>query len=111
MIDIEQLLRVPFADIEGGFDLSLDGTHLAFAWNLTGQWEIYELNLNGSDKPRPVSSPKGISVGPGGKFAPRYSPDASEGRYLRFCSSLPASLMWADASPLWAATIRAVAPQ
>jgi dipeptidyl aminopeptidase/acylaminoacyl peptidase len=81
MIDIEQLLRVPFADIEGGFDLSLDGTHLAFAWNLTGQWEIYELNLNGSDKPRPVSSPKGISVGPGGKFAPRYSPDGSRLAY------------------------------
>jgi dipeptidyl aminopeptidase/acylaminoacyl peptidase len=75
MIDIERLLRVPFVDNEGGFDISPDGTYLAFAWNITGQWEIYELDLNASDEPQPVS------VGPGGKFSPRYSPDGSRLAY------------------------------
>ena len=67
MIDLERLLRVPFVDVEGGFDVSPDGTWLAFGWNLTGQWEIYELDLTASDFPRLAS------VGPGGKFAPKYS--------------------------------------
>ena len=76
MIDIERLLRIPFVDTEGGFDISPDGTRLAFAWNISGQWEIYELDLDASDEPRPVS------VGPGGKFAPRYSPDGSRLAYV-----------------------------
>ena len=76
MIDLERLLRVPFVDVEGGFDISPDGTWLAFAWNVTGQWEIYELDLNASNAPRPVS------VGPGGKFAPQYSPDGSHLAYV-----------------------------
>ncbi len=77
MIDLERLLRIPFVDPEGSFDISPDGKQLAFAWNVTGQWEIYEIDLNASDDPRLVSSPKRISVGPGGKFAPKYSPDGS----------------------------------
>jgi dipeptidyl aminopeptidase/acylaminoacyl peptidase len=81
MINIERLLRIPHIDPEGSFDISPDGTRLAFAWNLTGQWEIYELDLNASNEPRPVSSPKMVSVGPGGKFAPKYSPDGSRLAY------------------------------
>jgi Tol biopolymer transport system component/dienelactone hydrolase len=75
MIDIERLLRAPFVDIEGGFDLSPDGRYLAFSWNLTGRWEIYELYPNASDEPWLVST------GPGGKFAPKYSPDGSRLAY------------------------------
>ena len=75
MIDIEQLLRIPYVDIEGGYDVSPDGTRLAFSWNITGRWEIYELELNGSNAPQLVS------IGPGGKFAPRYSPDGSRLTY------------------------------
>ncbi len=75
MIDIERLLRIPFVDSEGGFDLSPDGKSLAFAWNRTGRWEIYELGLNAADSPRLVS------VGAGGKFAPKYSPDGSRLAY------------------------------
>ena len=75
MIDIEHLLRVPFVDSEGGFDISPDGNYLAFAWNISGRWEIYELDLNAADEPRLVS------VGPGGKFAPRYSPDGTRLAY------------------------------
>ncbi len=82
MIDLERLLRVPFVDVEGGFDISPDGTRLALAWNITGQWEIYELDMDASNDPKLVSSPKGVSVGPGGKFAPRYSPDGSRLAYV-----------------------------
>ena len=82
MIDIERLLRVPYVDPEGSFDISSDGTRLAFAWNLTGQWEIYELDLIASDSPEPVSPPNRISAGPGGKFAPKYSPDGSRLAYV-----------------------------
>jgi Tol biopolymer transport system component len=57
MIDLERLLRIPFVDPEGGFDISPDGKQLAFAWNVTGQWEIYEIDLNASDDPRLASSP------------------------------------------------------
>ena len=81
MIDLERLLRIPFVDPEGSFDISPDGKQLAFAWNVTGQWEIYEIDLNASDNPRLVSSPKRISVGPGGKFTPKYSPDSSRLAY------------------------------
>lgn len=76
MIDFERLLRVPFVDSEGGFDISPDGNYLAFARNASGRWEIYELDLNASDDPRPVS------VGLGGKFAPKYSPDGSRLAYV-----------------------------
>jgi dipeptidyl aminopeptidase/acylaminoacyl peptidase len=75
MIDIERLLRVPFVDSEGSFDISPDGKHLAFAWNMTGRWEIYELDLEAPDEPRLAS------VGPGGKFAPKYSPGGSRLAY------------------------------
>ena len=81
MINLERLLRVPFVDPEGSFDISPDGTRLAFAWNITGCWVIYELELNGSDSPRVASSPKGVSVGPGAKIAPKYSPDGSRLAY------------------------------
>ena len=81
MIDLERLLRIPFVDPEGSFDISPDGKQLAFAWNVTGQWEIYEIALNASDDPRLVSSPKMVSMGPGGKFAPKYSPDGSRLAY------------------------------
>ena len=76
MIDIERLLRVPYVDPEGSFDISPDGTRLAFAWNVTGQWEIYELEVTTSD------SPKLASIGPGGKFAPKYSSDGTRLAYV-----------------------------
>lgn len=76
MIDLERLLRVPIVDTKGGFDISPDGTQLAFASNVTGQWEIYKLDHSDSD------SPKLASIGPGGKFAPKYSPDGTHLAYV-----------------------------
>jgi hypothetical protein len=56
MIDIERLLRVPYVDVESGFDISPDETCIAFAWNVTGVWEIYKLELGASDDPKPCRS-------------------------------------------------------
>jgi hypothetical protein len=43
MLDLTQLLRIP--RIDAGFDISADGTHLALAWNKTGEWQISEGEL------------------------------------------------------------------
>ena len=53
MIDFERLLRVPFVDVEFGFDISPDGTHKAFSWNAAGEWEIYKLELGATENPKP----------------------------------------------------------
>jgi len=71
MIDLERLLRVPYVDPENGYDISFDGERAAFSWNLTGQWEIYEVTL------RSLAEPRRISSGPGAKTAPLYSPDGT----------------------------------
>lgn len=69
MLDLVRLLRVPSVDAETGYDLSPDGTKLAFSWNLTGQWELYEISFCTAEAPVRLTS------GPGSKFGPRYSPD------------------------------------
>ncbi|MFZ5903801.1 MAG: S9 family peptidase [Chloroflexota bacterium] len=71
MLDFDTFLRIPYIDPYNGFDLSPDGTKAAVAWNLSGQWEIYELDL------RNVGQVANLFKGPGGKFAPRYSPDGT----------------------------------
>ena len=67
-LDLEKLLRVPQVDPYGGFEVSPDGTRVAFSWNLTGQWEIYEMPLD-------LAAPsRQITTGLGAKFSPRYAP-------------------------------------
>jgi dipeptidyl aminopeptidase/acylaminoacyl peptidase len=86
LTDLEALLRVPYIEQESGYDISPDGAKIAFAWNITGHWEIYELPLcpidtrsehSGSES----SSPRQVTHGPGAKFAPRYSPN---GKFLAY---------------------------
>jgi dipeptidyl aminopeptidase/acylaminoacyl peptidase len=82
MLDLETLLRVPNVEPDTGFDISPDGTQVAFSWNHTGQWEIYLLPLGGSAAPRQLTG------GPGGKFNPKWSPD---GRRLAYVLDLDGS--------------------
>ena len=49
MLDFAQLLRVP--QVHPQFDLSPDDSKIAFSWNETGEWQIYEIEFlfpNGS---------------------------------------------------------------
>ena len=75
-IDLESLLRVPHVDPDLGFDISPSGIQVAFSWNLTGQWEIYTLEIEGSARPRQITS------GEGAKFSPRWSPDGQRLAYV-----------------------------
>jgi dipeptidyl aminopeptidase/acylaminoacyl peptidase len=76
MLDLEQLLSIPYVDPEGGFDISPDGKFVAFSWNPSGVPEIYLLPLDQSAPPRQVT------VGPGGKSAPKFSPQGDRMAYL-----------------------------
>src|SRR5687768_12256071 len=73
MLNLPQLLQVPCVDTT--FDISPNTDRLAFAWNKTGEWQIYEIDLNAPDTAKPVTS------GAGGKFNPRYSPDGTQLAY------------------------------
>lgn len=74
-LDLEQLLKIPSVEPYNGFDFSPDGRQVAFSWNPTGQWEIYELELDAPGAPRQLTR------GPGAKFSPRYSPDGKSLAY------------------------------
>ncbi len=74
--NLEQLLRTPYVEPDLGFDISTDGTQLAFSWNKTGRWEIYLLALDAE------SAPRQISTGPGAKFAPSFRPDGLQLAYM-----------------------------
>jgi dipeptidyl aminopeptidase/acylaminoacyl peptidase len=77
LLDLESLLRVPYVDPDYGFSLSPDGRQVAFAYNVSGQWEIYLLPLERSSPLRKVTT------GPGAKFAPRWSPDGHRLAYVQ----------------------------
>ncbi len=76
MLNLQALLQVPYVEPITGFDISPDGRNVAFSWNRTGQWEIYEISLTGH---RPARK---ITHGPGGKFGPKYSPDGTRLAYV-----------------------------
>jgi dipeptidyl aminopeptidase/acylaminoacyl peptidase len=79
-MNLETLLRIPDVETAMGHDLSPDGSRIAFAWNLSGRWEIYEMPLPSKSKQLAGVAPTSggycrASSGHGGKVAPRYSPD------------------------------------
>ena len=73
---LDKLLKIPFVEADSGFDLSPDGSQLAFSWNPEGQWEIYLRRLNADQ------SAQQITLGSGSKFGPRWAPDGSSLAYL-----------------------------
>jgi dipeptidyl aminopeptidase/acylaminoacyl peptidase len=75
-LDLESLLKVPTVDKDLGFDISPDGSQLAFSWNLSGRWEIYTFELKGKSPPRKITHGKGA------KFAPRWSPNGKQLAYV-----------------------------
>src|SRR3990170_6860678 len=87
-LDLEQLLTIPSVDTDGGFDISPDGKYAAFSWNPSGQPELYLLPLDGSTPPRQITR------GPGGKFAPKFSP---QGNRLAYAADLDGS----EAFDIW----------
>ncbi len=80
VLDLEALMRVPYVEPDLGYELSADGSLVAFSANPNGRWEIYGLDLTTSD-----SQPEQLSHGEGAKFAPRFSPD---GKSLAFVVDL-----------------------
>jgi len=82
MLDLAQLLRVP--QVQPQFDISPDDLKLAFAWNKTGEWQIYEIEFpspNGRGV-RGEGKITQLTSGAGGKFNPRYSPDGNRLAYV-----------------------------
>ena len=88
MLDLAQLLRVP--QVHPQFDVSPDGSKLAFSWNETREWQIYEIvfpSPNGKGV-RGEGKTTQLTSGIGGKFNPRYSPD---GTYLAYALDMDGS--------------------
>jgi dipeptidyl aminopeptidase/acylaminoacyl peptidase len=92
-VDLEQLLTIPSVDTVGGFDISPDGKYVAFSWNPSGQPELYLLPLDGSTPPRQITR------GPGGKLAPKFSP---QGNRLAFAVDLDGG----EAYDIWVCDLR-----
>lgn len=84
MLNLAELLRVPQVDSGLSYDISPDGRNVAFSWNKSGKWEIYEMEIRASTMPL---APLREEI-KGSKFAPRYSPN---GRYLAYALDLDGS--------------------
>ena len=91
MISLEHLLVIPCVDQNNPFDISPDGTTIAYSSNISGKWELYLLPIDRSDQPQLVQP------GPGNRFTPKFSPvtpellmcvvdyDGSESYHLLLC--------------------------
>ena len=82
MLDLAQLLRVP--QVHPQFDISPGDSRIAFAWNKTGEWQIYEMAILSPDGRgvRGEGEITQLTSGRGRKFGPRYSPDSSRIAYV-----------------------------
>ncbi|HQV94221.1 MAG TPA: S9 family peptidase [Anaerolineales bacterium] len=80
MLNLTDLLRVPHVD--SLFDIS-SHNKIAFAWNKTGEWQIYETRLPSPSGRRAGDEDEitAITHTTGGKFNPRYSPDGTKLAY------------------------------
>jgi dipeptidyl aminopeptidase/acylaminoacyl peptidase len=77
-LDPQVLFQVPNVyNWGGGFDVSPDGRTVVFMWNISGQWELYLMPIDGPAPARPITS------GPESKMFPRFSPDGTRVAYLQ----------------------------
>jgi len=75
-LDLEKLMCVPYVEMNTGYDISPDGSQIAFSWNKTGHWELYTVASDGR------SDPVKITRGSGSKSAPHWSPDGKRLAYV-----------------------------
>jgi dipeptidyl aminopeptidase/acylaminoacyl peptidase len=75
MLTLPQLLRIPNVDTGLRFSISPDEKEIVFAWNKSGKWELWRLEIGGLETRELVSSVIGS------KFSPNHSPD---GKYLTY---------------------------
>ena len=73
MLDLAQLLQIPYVD--SAFDIAPDSSRVAFSWNKTGEWQIYEWSLETGESQL-------LTKDTGAKFSPHYSPDGSQLAYV-----------------------------
>ncbi|TKG95774.1 hypothetical protein EYV94_05635 [Puteibacter caeruleilacunae] len=57
----------------GDFDISKNDTHIVFAYNIDGVSSIYQMQIDGSEIVKLISSDEGVSY-----VNPKYSPDGSK---------------------------------
>ncbi len=85
LLDLKELLSVPYVESYSGYDISSDGRQAAFSWNRTGQMEIYLLDLQPAQGLPGVDGQRNwrqLTNGPGAKICPRFSPDGDVLLYL-----------------------------
>ncbi|MBI2331642.1 MAG: PD40 domain-containing protein [Chloroflexi bacterium] len=87
MLNLEQLLRVPYVDSGLPYTISPDETRIVFSWNKTGRWELWSMSLRGRQPEAIPRSAGDCFVGEStllamtlteSKFSPRFSPDGTK---------------------------------
>ncbi|MBL8098688.1 MAG: S9 family peptidase [Anaerolineales bacterium] len=83
MLTLPQLLRIPNVDTGLRFSISPNEKEVVFAWNKSGKWELWRLEIGELDastgSAQRIRELGGDIVG--SKFSPKHSPD---GKYLAY---------------------------
>ena len=76
MLNLTQLLQVPYIDNSLRFDISPDEKQIVFSWNKTGTWELYEFGIRELTPEKQTTSCLTPEI-TGTKFSPRFSADGT----------------------------------
>lgn len=70
MLNLEQLLSIPYVEPGLKYAVSPDGARIVFSWNKSGAWELWEYT---------EFEIRRVEIGlQGAKFSPQFSPDGSK---------------------------------